>query len=104
MDRRDFLKLFALGAAGLYVPTRSYFFMPRTKAWSVRIPVLREPEDQAVWWENRSDAPCYFDQITVQVLVDLRTNLIKSYSPPARLLGHHSPLRLEKLIGRKIIP
>lgn len=27
MDRRDFLKLFALSAAGLYVPTRSYFFM-----------------------------------------------------------------------------
>jgi len=29
MDRRDFLKLFALSAAGIYIPKRSYFFMPR---------------------------------------------------------------------------
>ena len=29
MDRRDFLKLFSVTAAGLYIPKVSYFFMPR---------------------------------------------------------------------------
>ena len=29
MDRRDFLKLFALSAAGIYIPKRTYFDMGR---------------------------------------------------------------------------
>lgn len=37
MDRRDFLKLFALSAAGLYIPKTSYFFMPRVQRWIVDI-------------------------------------------------------------------
>lgn len=41
MNRRDFLKLFAIGAAGLYVPTRSYFFMPRHQVRMVLNPSLK---------------------------------------------------------------
>lgn len=29
MNRRDFMKLFALSAAGIYIPRRTYFFMPK---------------------------------------------------------------------------
>ena len=38
MDRRDFLKLFAITAAGIYIPKKSYFFMPRPKL--IEIPVM----------------------------------------------------------------
>ena len=45
MDRRDFLKLFAITAAGVYVPKTTYFFMPpRKRATIIQVPVLLQPE------------------------------------------------------------
>ena len=38
MDRRDFLKLFAITAAGVYIPTKSYFFVPKPHIVPFRSP------------------------------------------------------------------
>ncbi len=51
MDRRDFLKLFAITATGIYIPKTSYFFMPKQLTeFSYRnrkflVPIYRGPAE-----------------------------------------------------------
>ncbi len=108
VDRRDFLKLFAITAAGLYVPRRSYFFMPRTEMRRVQVPVWPPSlEDmQAVFTPERyrEIVPCNFDSLLVQVMVDCRTQTIQSYQILNRLSSNERPHseNLRHLIGKKI--
>ncbi len=74
MDRRDFLKLFALSTAGLYVPTRSYFFMPRP---------LEFEQITSVWIQKN---PTYGYWLQVS-----KHNLL-SFKLSPELLGHNNEI------------
>jgi len=104
MDRRDFLMLFAIGAAGLYIPKTSYFFMPRTQLRNVQVPMSRPLE--ALWHPPDGGflLPAEFDSMLVKVVVEVRTGIIQSFQMPAHLIGDigMESRTLNHLIGRKI--
>ncbi len=82
MNRRNFLKAFALGAAGLYIPKRSYFFMPRMKEWTTldlsyhKLRPLEIPSDKDGGWPILSlhDPHANLD-ITPEMIAELHSML-----------------------------
>ena len=104
MDRRDFLKLFALSAAGIYIPKRSYFFMPQTQLRTIEVPVYGSPT--AFYMPNNEDwamiPQSRFDSVIVKLMVDVKTQIIKSYEIPPQLVGNVTKGQLERAMDRML--
>lgn len=103
MDRRDFLKLMGLSAAGLYVPTRSYFFMPQTQLKTIEVPVYGGPTRALYLSAEMVDGllnPLQYNSVTVNMLVETKTQIIKSYEVPPQLVGNVTKGQLERAIDR----
>lgn len=102
MDRRDFLKLMALSTAGLYVPKRSFFFMPQTQMKTIEVPMYSGPPSVCMFGDDEWLVPHGFHTVIVNLIVEAKTQIIKSYELPPQLLGDVTKGQLEQALRRRM--
>ena len=86
MDRRDFLKLFAITAAGIYVPTKSYFFMPKRDV-QIYTEASYRGIDFLMYEPIGVDKSFNSGGITLEMIRNLERELRQNYAVPKHLIG-----------------
>ena len=108
MNRRDFLKFFGLTVAGIYVPKKSYFFMPRYSGMDMGVGDCTAISVLYVDGSPVRISPILSYPYTKELLEYSRTKIMAEFAVPPHLLGEvsrgtHLDTKLRELMIERAI-